>query len=270
MNELETAITDLLQAQAQGAAMNTDTEHEAEILSSRLESVDRHAHRQRLIWGVVAAAAAIVLVVVGTRVVRANGEGQAVSPRHPFASTNFGVPFTVESFPKWLTTESVTNEEDLYEWVIWNRCPDHATECIGLQFNRYSHVQGPTARTRVTYASYLAYLDGLGRSGAVTIGNRTTTTVGGRPAVVYTISAPKDILDGVGCHSLYNAPCDDFYAGVPGRYAVVDTGDLDPDGEVMVIWTRAGAVATAEQGWQQQFDQMLATVRFTKPDPRSS
>jgi hypothetical protein len=103
----------------------------------------------------------------------------------------------------------------------------------------------------------------------VTIGSRSVATVGGHPAVVYTITAPKDILDGVGCRSPYNSACDDFYAGVPGRYAVVDTGNLDPDGQVMVIWTRAGAVGSAEQGWQQQFDDMLATFRFTKAAPSS-
>jgi hypothetical protein len=263
MTELETAITATLRAEAQGAAMSTDTPHEQEILESRLDLLDRQTKTRRVMWGAVAAVAAVVLVAVGARAFRGPDNAVVVAPTPPlFASTSFGVPFTVESLPSWLTTQSLGPGSEAREWVIWNRCPDGGGECIGLQFNRYSEVQGPKSRTTVTFATYLDYLERLGRSGQISITGRTDTTVDGHRAVVYSITSAQGYTNGVGCYSLGQAHCDDFFADVPGRYAVIDTGSLDPDGAVFVVWTRAGGVGPAESGWLEQFDQMLTTLRF--------
>jgi hypothetical protein len=268
MNELESAIVATLQADAQEAAMSTNTPEQQEILDSRLDTLDRRTHSRRLVWGSVAAAAAVVLVVAGVRAVGGpgSGEGTVVSPVRPlFSSTSFGVPFTVQTLPSWLTTQTLSPTAEALEWVTWNRCPqDVQNECIGLSFNRYGSVQLPTSRKAVTFTSYLAYLDQLGSSGKVEISSRTETRVDGRRAVVYDITATLDILDGVGCHALGQEKCDDFYADVPGRYAVIDTDGLDPTGAVLNVWTRAGGVGPAEVGWKEQFDQMLTTLRFTK------
>lgn len=265
MNDLEYAITATLRADAQEAAMSTNTPAQQEILESRLDTVDQRSRRQRAVWATVAAVAAVVLVAVGARTFFSGGTtGQAVAPTKPlFASTDFGVPFSVESLPSWLTTQTLIPTSEALEWVTWNRCPqDVENECIGLSFNRYSSVQSPASRKAVTFTSYLAYLDQLGSSGQVQIASRKETRVDGLRAVVYDIRASSEILDGVGCHELGAAKCDDFFADVPGRYAVIDTGSLDPTGAVLNVWTRAGGVGPAEAGWTEQFDQMLAGLRF--------
>jgi hypothetical protein len=60
MNDLETAITATLQANAREAAMSTDTTRESERLERRLDAIE---HRRRSVWvGIVAAAAAAVIV----------------------------------------------------------------------------------------------------------------------------------------------------------------------------------------------------------------
>lgn len=269
MNDLDTAIAAALRVQAQEAAMSTDTPQEQQILESRLDELDRRSQRRsrRITWGALAAAAAVLLlVVVGVRFAKAPGDdGVAVAPKPPlFTSSSFAVPFTVESLPRWLTTQTLEPTSESAEWITWNRCPDNATECIGLSFNRYTSVDRD-ARTAVSYLQYLVYLDGLGRSGKLTITNREDARVDGLPAVIYDITPKADLLGGVGCQQIVFDECTDFFLDVPGRYAVVDTGSLDPSGAVFVVWTRAGAVAAPEQGWQQQFDQMLTTLRFARP-----
>jgi hypothetical protein len=266
MNKLETAITATLRAQAQGAAMSTDTPQEQEILQSRLDTIDKQARTRRVIWGTVAAVAAAVLVVAGARAFfgSSNQDGNVVAPRKAlFSSTEFGVPFTVDSLPSWLTTQTLTPTSESAEWVTWNRCPrDVDNECIGLSFNRYTSVNRD-ARTAVGFLQYIAYFEGLGSSGKVTIQSRKDTQVDGLPAVVYDITTKTELSGGVGCHQLVFDECDDFFVDVPGRYAVVDTGRLDPSGAVFVVWTRAGGVGPAEAGWQEQFDQMLTTLKFS-------
>ena len=273
MNELETAITDVLRAQAQGAAMSTDTPQEQEILESRLDTIDHETRRRRAVWGTVAAVAAAVLVIAGARAFfgGSNQGGVAVAPTKPlYASTEFGVPFTVNSLPSWLTTDTLLLDGEHSDALYWNRCPQNTNECIGLAFTRLSSVytsEAFTSRATVDYKGYLAYLDGLGRSGKISITGRTSTTVDGRPAVVYSITTPTDQPSGMGCLVDESLECDGFHPGVPGRYAVVDTGSLDPSGAVLVIYTRAGGVFAPEAGWLEQFDQMLTTVTFTGTAP---
>jgi hypothetical protein len=276
MNELETAITDLLRAQAQGAAMNTDTPHEQEILDSRLDTIDHETRRRRAVWGTVAAVAAAVLVIAGARAYfgSSNQGGTVVAPTKPlYASTDFGVPFTVGSFPNWLTTHTLVPDGQHTDAIYWNRCPQTSNECIGIAFTRLSSVwtsEAFTSRATVDYRGYLAYLDRLGRSGKLSITGRTSTTVDGRPTVVYSITSPTDQPYGLGCHADESLACEEFFPGVPGRYAVVDTGTLDPKGAVLVIYTRAGGVFAPEAGWLDQFDQMLTTIKFVKANPTAS
>lgn len=244
--------------------MTTDSQHEQEILESRLDDLDRRTRTRRIVWGTVAAAAAVVVIGVGARAMQPVAPAPAATQKPLFASTSFGVPFTVQYLPSWLTTDTLLTDGEALEWVNWNRCPQNLNECIGLSFNRFSSVQLAKSREKVTFASYLAYLDQLGASGKVDITGRRETTVDGRRAVLLDITAPQALLSGLGCNELGSAQCDDFFAEVPGRYAVVDTGSLDPTGAVLVIYTRAGGIGPAEAGWLEQFDQMLTTLRFTK------
>jgi len=276
MNELETAITATLRAEAQGAAMSTDTPYEHEILESRLDVIDNETRQRRVLWGTVAAVAAAVLVVVGARAFfgGTDGNGHAVAPtKHLYVSTGFGVPFTVDSLPSWLTTNTLVLDGEHTDALYWNRCPQNSNECIGLAFTRLSSVKASESSPPVTvdYKGYAAYLDRLGRTGKLSISGRTSTTVDGRPTIVYSITSPTDQPSGLGCHVDQSLACEEFFPGVPGRYAVVDTGSLDPSGAVLVIYTRAGGVGPAESGWLEQFDQMLTTLHFLpKPVPSGS
>jgi hypothetical protein len=250
--------------------MSTDTPHEQEFLESRLDTIDRTTRTRRVIWGAVAAVAAVVLIAIGARAFRGPDQVVVVTPKPPlFTSTSFGVPFSVDSLPSWLTTQSVSPTSETRDYVIWNRCPEGGNECIGLQFNRYYEIHGPTSRSTITFATYLDYLDRLGRSGQVSITGRTDTSVEGHRAVVYSITSQLGKSNGVGCYGQSSSRCDDFFADVPGRYAVIDTGSLDADGAVLVVWTRAGGVGPAESGWLEQFDQMLTTLHFL-PNPAPS
>jgi hypothetical protein len=273
MNDLELAISAALQAQAQGAAMKTDTPHEQDVLESRLDELDRHTRNRRIVWGAVAAVAAVALVVValGARAYQGAtpAPGPVASAKPLFASTVFGVPFTVQSLPNWLTSQTLLTDGEAAGWVNWNRCPQNGNECIGLSFNRYSSVQLAKSRKNVTYATYLAYLDQLGAAGKVQISGRRETTVDGHRAVVFDMTAPSDRVGALGCSLGAAFPCDDI-AAVPARYAVIDTGDLDPTGAVLTVFTRAGRTGPAEVGWLDQFDQMITTLKFTGPTPKAS
>jgi hypothetical protein len=270
MNQLEIAITDSLRAQAQGAAMATDTPHEQEILESRLDVIDHQTHTRRIIWGTVAAVAAAVLIVVGARTFLGSTTSQQdtvgpPAPKHLYTSEGFAVPFTVDSLPSWLTTHTLNLDGQHTDALYWNRCPQNSNECIGLAFTRMASVKASESapQVKVDYKGYVAYLDRLGRSGKVSITGRRSTTVDGRPAIVYSITSPTDQPTGLGCHVDDTLGCEEFFPGVPGKYAVVDTGSLDPSGAVLVIYTRAGGVGPAEEGWLEQFDQMLTTLKFT-------
>jgi hypothetical protein len=273
MNELDALISDTLRADAQEAAMATNTSQEREVLESRLDEVDRHSRNRRTFWGAVAVAAAVVVIGVGVTMPRMDqhptpSPGQAGSPKPVYTSTDFAVPFTLGSLPTWADLRKLNEQGDHPTNVTWGRgpCGPTGNECVGLAFERYTGVPSSTRLVngvRATYASYLRYIDGLVKSGALRVTDRTTTVVGGRPAVVFTAVATRDLKCGLGSDATGN--CDSFFAGDTGRYAVVDTGRLDPAGQLLVIWTRGHGLGPAEDGWLDQFDQMLSTVKFTGP-----
>ena len=284
MNDFESALSTALRAEAEEISMNVDMHEGAEVLSNRLDDAERSKRRGTWIkaaTGVLAVAATIAVIAFGVNAIRSDHKSDPVSPTVPrFTSggTNpgvigtFGVPFSVE-LPPWARGTGPTYHNEEPADVIWNRCPQNVdNECIGLQFDRIGTVGWPK-RTPVTYASFLAHLRTLATQGKITITDTTPTTVGGRPASVMSVFSPGGLENGLGCHSQTVDSLDQcvgFFAGVPGRYAVVDTGSLDPDRQVMVIWSDAGAVAAAEEGWQQQFDHMLTTVRFIGATPSPS
>lgn len=260
--------------------MNTDTHQQYDELTRRLDDADRSRRRSYAVWGSVAVAAVLVVVAAVVATLPRASDNSIATPTPTatpvFTSSAFGVPFALGSLPGWARDETrSTGSGDERSAVWWERCPaggkeDARNECVGLEFDRYEAVPGPTADVAVTYASYLAYIDGLVTSGALTVTDRTSTTVGGRPAVVFTARSTRDIGGGLGCEAL-GGDCRSFYAWDSGRYAVVDTGTLDPDGKVLVIWTRGHGLGAAESGWLEQFDAMLATMRFMgSATPRAS
>ena len=289
MNDFQSLLSTALRDEAEEISMSVDMNKGSEQLEQRLDQTDRSRRRTR--WILVAAAAAVVVVAaVAVQAWRGLGTSSAPpvgpapssspsgspsstpssspspSPTKGFRSTVFGVPF-VADLPRWTasldTPRWPTSEQP--EWVTWNRCPDGATECIGLSFNRYHYVLDEAASTYVpvTYASYLAYLQKLQTDGLIDITDQKAITVGGRPATWLAITGRAEVAYGIGCHT--DTSCDNFGDGLQGYYAVVDTGGTDPDKDVLVIWTRAGAVAAPEQAWIEDFRSMLASLRFTTP-----
>jgi hypothetical protein len=269
MNPIQAQLRDVLRAEAREAAMSTQTQHEFEVLTSRLEALDRRSRTQRIILAAVAAVAALLAGAALVSFLRAPQVAPVVPPEPDFTSTSFGVPFSVD-LPAWTdqlsSTTSPTSEAP--GWVTWNRCPDPETECIGLSFNRYSTVNRDGVRTPVTVSSYYDYLKSLAADDQIDITGEQPATVDGRPAIVLTITGKEDLPNGLGCHR--DGSCDQFFPGVPGRYAIVDTQGLDPQGAVLVLWTRSGAVAAAESTWLDDFDKTLASFRFVTESPSPS
>jgi hypothetical protein len=203
------------------------------------------------------------------------------SPTAAYTTTRFEDPFTVV-VPRWVTQVG-TPIDGAYQSssrVIWNRCtllsecipiagstwkhcPD-GSECIALSFSKFAKVQvsggsPDTYRDMPGYAGYVASMESLAGSGEVTLSDVSTTTVGGRPATVMTVTPSKDMAGAVGCYvgNGIGDDCVDFFTGVTTRMAVVDTG-----GTPLVILSRTPAANPMEQVWLAQFDQMLRTVRF--------
>jgi hypothetical protein len=269
MTDFASRLSAALRDEAEEFAMNVDIQMGASELEVRLANADR---RKRWTAGiaVLVAVAAVTLGVVGFRLIAPKPAPQpqpVVTRSFDFSSTEFGLPFSAD-LPTWVTTYLASPISEKPEWTTWNRCPDQATECIGLSFNRTQTVPKGNGHVAVTYASYLSYLDDLARSGAIEISARSTTTVGGRPATVMSIQPTRDIAEGVGCHA--DLSCEDFLEGLYGRYAVVDSASIDQGGETLVIWTRAGAIDVSEFAWLSDFDAMLTTLRFDVASPAPS
>jgi hypothetical protein len=267
MNDFESRLSTALREEAEEFSMNVDVQKGASELEVRLDGADRSKRRTYGLWA-LAAVAVVALMVVGYGLIsprQAPTPKPAVTPTRDFSTTQFGLPFSVD-LPGWVRTSSVVPVSEKPEWTTWNRCPSPDTECIGLSFNRNATVPGRPGP--LTYASFLAYLDGLATEGDITISARSTTTVGGRPATVMSILPVRTVVGSAGCHA--DLSCEDLLEGVPTRIAVVDSAALDPDGQVLVIWTRAGAVAAPEAAWLSDFDLVLADLIFVGPSPSSS
>lgn len=264
MSILESALSSALHHEAEEIAMDTDMNAGRSAHDARLDHVDAGRRRRRWVAGLAAAAVVVAVLALVISVVRPGAAPvpPVQQPEPEFSSTTFGVPFTTD-LPEWTdelsSTTSPTAEDASF--VTWNRCPDPAVECIGLSFNRYTAVIRDGVSTPVTSAAgYVAHLEALASDGAIAITGREATTIDGRAATVLSITGVDDLPSGLGCHG--DGSCDQFFPDVPGRYAVVDTGSLDPEDAVLVLWIRAGAVAAAEVGWLADFDDTLTSFRF--------
>jgi hypothetical protein len=289
MNDLESVLSAALRDEAEEISMSVDMNKGGAQLDQRLDDVDRSKRRTRWLVVAASAAAAVAVAVLAWRGLSTTStlpvepgpvpSSSSPSPSSPgpsptkgFTSTAFGVPF-VADLPRWTGSLDTPNwpTSQQPEWVTWNRCPDPATECVGLSFNRYSYVydEKKSQYVKVGYTSYLAYLENLRKTGLIDITDRTALTVGGRPATLFAITGRADLPSGIGCHS--DTTCDNFGDGLQGYYTVVDPAGLDPDGAVLVIWTRAGAVAAPEKAWVEDYRAMLTGLRFPGgPAPSAS
>ena len=106
MNEFEHAVVATLRADAQEAAMSTDTAREAEVLHDRLDRID-HGTRVRRTWvGVVALAAAAAVAFAALALwPHLNRSAEPAAPS-PSSSTSYTSAFFVDPFtatlPAWV------------------------------------------------------------------------------------------------------------------------------------------------------------------------
>ena len=167
-----------------------------------------------------------------------------------FTTTSFGVPLQV-AVPSWLTSPPDTEESTFMTWSANDS--DRAVRML-LPVNLYP--PGATTPTPVP-SDYLSYLSKLSADGA-RLDDRSTTTVDGHPATLFTITTDHSIDGALGCPAA-DMTAADCYGAQPTaslRFAVIDLGN-----RVMLTWLRNinGVDSTAKNA---SFEQMLQSIRF--------
>lgn len=255
MTGLETAIAATLRAEAEEAAMTTDTHSEFEILTSRLDELDDGQRRRRRLW-MVAAAAAAVLAVVAVMALRPTSV--PVAPAQPdagggmvFRSLVFDRPFSLR-LPAWYAEVARDATEESEQRVTFNRCPGDPV-CIGLDVYAFTPTTAPGGGA--TRPGMLARYESLAATGALRLSDRVDRQVGGMPATTFAATVTRTVEDGLGCFA--NGGCEGFYERNEARYAVIDA----PEG-LVVIGMRTFADNPRAAEWLGQFDRVLDGMRF--------
>jgi hypothetical protein len=274
MNDLELAITATLRADAQEAAMSTDTSHEYEVLEGRLDDLD-HRRRRRQWVGSIGAAAAVVLVVAGIRTL---GVGRATVPAGPssspaprYISTSF-VPPVSFAIPAWIrdspSLRSGGNESELIWRACWESCPgvDPSTmlflDIKSVRLGRASSDFAPVASAQ----QLLDRLAEMQRLEEVALSDRTQVVVDGHPGTMLTVEEKSKITDGFACETAVGTSCFDLNGGDWDRIVV-----LDYQGQVLMLAASTVATNPERPAIQEQFEQMLPTVKFGPvPSPGTS
>lgn len=278
MTELETAIAATLRAEAEEAAMTTDTAREHDKLDARLDAADRS--RRVRTWVVAGAAAvALVVAVVGVRALSANQDASPVQPS-PSTSALPTVPYSTASLtpamslslPPWTAYTSQGSSDPGSVMFSQADCaqlggaaPCSADEDLKLRAISvryfYRPDAGPVVSQDPSYADYLAHLDALASQGFVTETDRAVRVVGGRPATVMSWTVLRDAPGALACASAGQPAVDCFpiIAGRSARIAVVDHGAGTPP-TVLYLSLNGGAGDRSERF--AEFDAMLGTVQF--------
>ena len=270
MTELETAIVATLRAEAEGAAMTTDTTHEHDILENRLDHVDQR--RRRVTWlGAVAAAVTIVLVVVGARAFTSSRTPEPVAPS-PSASAPRHVttafrPTVSMVLPPWVATGKAVISRETDREAIWSVCDGDCGKAPAsvLGVVAIASVLDPSAPTGFSTVTkpeqLLASLDRAAAAGSLAILERTTTTVDGFPATVMSLDELRSVPNGFGCELVNGQACFDLLADWD-RIAVIDYGGATV---VVVASMPRTAPSATKADIASQFDQMLTTLSLSTP-----
>jgi len=274
MNDLELAITATLRADAQEAAMSTDTSHEYDVLEGRMDELDSRRRRRQWVGG-AAAAAAVVLVVAAVRAVGIGGTtvpaAPSPSPAHRYTSSTF-VPTVSLVLPPWIVdSRSLLNgatEGELTWRACWDSCPGVEPSTmlfLGVQSIRTG--RGSSEYTTVTTAQqFIDRLEEMQRLEEISLSDRTQVVVGGHPGTMFSVQEKSTITDGFACESALGTSCFDLNAGDWDRLVV-----LDYNSRVIVIAASTAATNPELPTIQAQFEQMLPTVRFGPvPSPGTS
>ena len=281
MNDYELALVTALRAEAEEIAMSIDSHRAADEFESRMEHADRS---RRAVYWVAAAAAIVVIGVAALLAGNWSDESAPVMPGGPtrsdppaegttYTSTSFVVPFTV-TLPSWLPGEPGSGQSKTNN-VYWETRPCTSTSQDCWHKKRAVTFSSPFAIHRPgtagpqpvpNYEDYLAFLDSLETTSGLSITERASTSVDGRPTTVMTLTASRipddarficDQSEGTAkFDKLDDCPFPDV--GRPLRLAVVNNGTTP-----LVIWL----IGTTDDAtnWPtltQDFSTMLSNVRL--------
>jgi len=262
MNELEHAVVATLRADAQEAAMSTDTTREAEVLHDRLDRIDHDTRVRRTALGVVALAAAVAVTFAAlTLWPRLNGNAEPTTPSPaPTTSASYASAFFVDPFtatlPAWLLEGTAPRVYQSSSYQFWNHCATDA-DCGALSVSWVSGVTSASSVVAVDRQGLVDHLTALGDSGKIRITSSAPMTVDGRAATDLRVQTIDDVNGALGCGSV---ACQDIGGGSLARYVVIDMG---PGAAPVLVWADAPTQNAHAAGWMDQLDIFLRSLRFT-------
>jgi hypothetical protein len=278
MTEFELSLATALRKEAEEIAMQTDQQQAAKELHVRLDRADR-ANRRRRVWYAAGAVAVAALVVVAAVVFsRQASRTDGVGPTTPDTSkagvstaATFLQPPAELVLPSW--TRHASGGQSGYAALFEETscaglggaspCPGDADLKLRLLTLRYFYPGGePSLVQNPSYSDYVAALDSLGPAGIATITDRSTLTVGGRPATAISLEVLRDAPGAVSC-PFPESPaetCAPLIAGRAARMAVVDQGAEGLPPTVFYLSLNGDAPDRADRF--AEFDTMLSTVAF--------
>lgn len=278
MTEFELSLAAALRIEAEEIAMQTDEQQAAEELHARFDQADR-ANRRRHLWyaaGTMAVAALVVVaaVVFSRQASRTDGVGPT-TPDTPTSGATTAATFLRPPaelvLPAWTLPLSgdqqgpsvIYAEQSCAGLGGFMPCPDDGDLKLRLLTLRYFfRVGDPSMVVHPSYSDYVAALDALEPSGVATISDRSTRTVGGRPATVMSLAVQLDAPGAISCPTAASAPhdCPPLVAGRAARIAVVDQTSVHLPPTVFYISLNGDAPDRADRF--AEFDTMLDSVSF--------
>ena len=262
MNDFESRLTTALREEAEEFSMNVDMQDGTETLGERLDKVDR----SRRAWYALGAAAAAAAVVAVGLVLAARGSSHDASTppaaSHPAPSASASLhsdPYFHPAFtavlPDWVVRNNVTAHEEI-EYAWWTSC-DVPTLCADLSVSRFDNLKIDGLGPKLTYAAFLAHLQGLDTKGTISISRTIPRTVDGRSATEVDADSTAMVANVLGCAG---TSCQDIQKDMSMRYVVLDMG---PGQTPIVIFDEVAHTHPQKAAWLAQLDTMLESIRFS-------
>jgi hypothetical protein len=282
MNDFESRLSTALREEAEEFSVNVDMDKAANELDVRLDETEKSRRR----WSVVVAVAATIVVVAGVGILvgvlrgrtadttpvnpAPNPSATASVTATPFSTSGFVHPFTWTP-PLWAASNPAGVDTGSSNRVVWEQsgCVP-ATPCdfpIDYKIRviasvGYWSTPTATAQTPATsYAAYLAQIEAQQKYG-LTIADRKTTTVGGRPATMMTLTAApgSDLVSVLACEGPNDTRqiCWGLEPVFMIRFVVVDTV-----GGVTTMWLRASETNPDKARAFAEFESALETLTWT-------
>ena len=278
MNEFELSLANALRDEAKEISMRTDQQQAANELRVRLDRADRTRRRRHFAYAAGAAAAAVLVlvavVVTSRQASPTDGAGPAApdeSGAAPSFTATFLQPPLHATLPSWTEHADAQRNgaSELFEESSCaglygaSPCSDDADLKLRILTPFYFYPPGSlTTIEHPSYAEYVAAWDALESSGTATISDRSSATVGGRPATVMSLKVQEDAPGAIACPTATSSAvsqCAPLIAGRAVRVAIVDQG---ADAAPTVFYISLNGDAADRASRFAEFDTMLSTVGF--------